>query len=183
MEPGFVSNRGEQPRVLVVESNRNYLGVIARRLGQFGYRTATADSAQSGLAELYRIPTDFVLCSARLPGTGGIELVRMIRDDAAHSALPVLVVVGRTDSGAAIKAFEAGADGVVRKPCHFEVLAAAIARQLARADCVKRLIKDNVALDARVISRSIEVREMRDQLRAAERERRRLAVIVEAQAA
>ena len=33
---------GEQPRVLVIEPNRNYLGVMARRLTQFGYRVATA---------------------------------------------------------------------------------------------------------------------------------------------
>ncbi len=175
--------RSEQPRVLVVEDNRNYLGVIARRLGEFGYRTATADSAQGAIAELYRIPADLVLCSAKLPLTSGIELVRMIRDDAVHSALPVLIVVGRSDQGAAVKAFEAGADGVIRKPCHFEVLAACIARHLKRADSLKRLVQDNAALDARVISRSIEVGEVREQLRAAERERRRLAAIVEGKAA
>ncbi|HET8535364.1 MAG TPA: response regulator, partial [Sphingomicrobium sp.] len=72
---------GEQPRVLVIEPNRNYLGVMARRLTQYGYRVATAESAQAGLAEIYRIPADLILCEANLPGTSGIELARMIRDD------------------------------------------------------------------------------------------------------
>ncbi|HET9459508.1 MAG TPA: response regulator [Sphingomicrobium sp.] len=184
MELGFDRDIvGGQPRLLVIESNRNYLGVIARRLGEFGYRIATADSAQAGLAELHRVPADLLLCSAKLPGTSGIELVRMIREDPANRDLPVMLIVGRSDTANAVKAFEAGADGIVRKPCHFEVLAAAIARQLTRAEAVRQLIVDKAALDARVISRSIELGEVRDQLRAAESERRRLAGIVAGRAA
>lgn len=171
---------GEQPRVLVIEPNRGYLGVFARRLNESGFRVVTADSAQAGLAEMYRIPVELVLCEAKLPGTSGVELIRMIRDDPVHAGLPLLLVVGRSDPIAAISAFRAGADGVVRKPCHFDVLAACIARHIDRADAVKRLSDDNAVLDARVISRSIELREMRERLNAAETERERLAAIVQA---
>lgn len=174
---------GEQPRVLVIEPNRNYLGVMARRLAQFGYRVATAESAQAGLAEIYRIPADLILCEANLPGTNGIELARMIRDDPVHVNVPVLIIVGRSDPAAAISAFEAGADGVIRKPCHFEVLAACIARQLIRAEALKRLSDDKAALDAKIISRVIELRETQLQLSAAETERRRLAALVDSRAA
>lgn len=174
---------GEQPRVLVIEPNRNYLGVLARRLGELGYRIATAECAQSGFAEMYRIPADLVLCEANLAGTSGTELVRMIRNDPVHWDLPLLLVVGRSDPAAAVRAFRAGADGVVRKPCHFEVLGAAIARQIERARAVKRLVNDNATLDAKVISRVIELREVRDQLQTVEGERRRLAAILEGRAA
>ncbi len=174
---------GEQPRVLVIDSNRAYVGVISRRLANFGYRIATADSAQPGLAEMYRIPVDLVLCDIDLRGTNGIELARMIRDDPVHCDVPLLLVVGRSDPAAAVRAFEAGADGVVRKPCHFDVLAACIARQLARAETHKRLVGDNAALDAKIISRVIELRETQAQLRAAHKEQRRLAAIVEGKAA
>ena len=178
-----MKSAGEQPRVLVIEPNRNYLGVMARRLTQFGYRVATAESAQSGLAEIYRIPADLILCEVNLPGTNGIELARMIRDDPVHANVPFLVVVGRSDPNAAVRAFEAGADGVIRKPCHFEVLAACIARLLSRAESMKRLAGDKAALDAKVITRVIELRETQLQLSAAEAERRRLAAIVDSRAA
>jgi DNA-binding response OmpR family regulator len=174
---------GEQPRLLVIDSNRNYLGVLARRLSEFGYRVATAESAQSGLAEMYRIPVDLVLCDVELRGTTGIELARMVRDDPVHRDVPVLLVVGRSDPGAAVRAFEAGADGVIRKPCHFEVLGACIARQLSRAEAMKRLVGDKAALDAKIVSRVIELRETQAQLNNAERERRRLAAIVAGKAA
>jgi DNA-binding response OmpR family regulator len=174
---------GEQPRVLVIEPNRNYLGVMARRLTQFGYRVATAESAQSGLAEIYRIPADLILCEVNLPGTNGIELARMLRDDPVHAGVPLLIMVGRSDPSAAVRAFEAGADGVIRKPCHFEVLAACIARQLNRAEAMKRLAGDKAALDAKIITRVIELRETQLQLSAAEAERRRLAALVDSRAA
>lgn len=172
-----------QPRVLVIESNRNYLAVFARRLAELGYRVATAETAQAGLAELYRIPADLVLCEANLPGTSGIEFVRMIREDSVYGNLPVLLVVGRSDPAGAIRAFQAGADSVIRKPCPFEVLGACIDRHIDRAAAVKRLARDNAALDARVVSRAIELREMRDRLCAIDTERRRLEAILVGKAA
>jgi len=159
-----VSGERERPRILVVEPDRRYCGVLARRLGEFGYRVATADCAQSAMAELHRMPVNLVLSEARLRVTSGVELVRMIREDATHGELPILLVVGRSDTGAAVRAFEAGADGVVRKPCHFEVLAACIARQIERAEAMKRLADDNAALDARVIERAIQLGELRQRL-------------------
>jgi DNA-binding response OmpR family regulator len=183
MKSFSIQSAGEQPRLLVIEPNRAYLGLMARRLAQYGYRMATAETAQAGLAEIYRIPADLILCEVNLPGTNGIELARMIRDDPVHSSVPLLVVVGRSDPAAAIRAFEAGADGVIRKPCHFEVLAACIARQLSRAEALKRLAHDKASLDAKIISRVIELRETQLQLSAAEAERRRLAAIVDSRAA
>ena len=184
MSPNLqMKTAGEQPRLLVIDSNRSYLGMLARRLSECGYRVATAESAQSGLAEMYRIPVDLVLCDVELRGTTGIELARMVRDDPVHRDVPVLLVAGRSDAGAAVRAFEAGADGVIRKPCHFEVLAACIARQLSRAEAMKRLVGDKAALDAKIISRVIELRETQAQLNTAERERRRLAAIVAGRAA
>jgi len=80
---------GDEPRVLVIEPNRNYLGVLARRLGDFGYRVATAETAQAGLAEMYRMPVSLVLCDVNLKGTNGVELARMIRDAGAVSSFKV----------------------------------------------------------------------------------------------
>ncbi|HET9810534.1 MAG TPA: response regulator [Sphingomicrobium sp.] len=174
---------GDRPRLLIIEPNRSYLGVLARRLGELGYRIATAEGAQASLAEMYRVPVDLVLCEINLPGTSGIELARMVRDDPVHRDVPIVLLVGRSDPAAAIRAFRAGADGVVRKPCHFEVLGAAIARQIERAEALRRLSEDNAVLDARVINRAIELREMRERWSSAEKERRRLAAIVEGKAA
>jgi DNA-binding response OmpR family regulator len=175
-QPSRTLQAGEPPRLLVIQPNRLYLGVIARRLGECGFRIATARTAHAGLAELHRMPIHLVLSELRLPGTSGVELVRMVREDAAYRHLPVLLIVGRSDRKGSIAGFEAGADGIVRKPFHFEVLAARITREIQRATAVDNLRQDNAVLDARVTSRAIELGEMRARWEASEAERRRLAL-------
>ncbi len=167
-----------QPRVLIVEPDRNYLSVLARRIAEAGYRVATADGAEVALAEMHRVAPDVLLGELSMKGTSGIELVRMIREDAVRHELPLIMMGGRTESVAAVRALHAGADDVVRKPFHFEVLIARIARQLARARSIKELRNANAALDARVVTRAIAVGELRAQLQASEAERRRLELIV-----
>lgn len=166
------------PRVLIVEPNRNYLSVLARRISQAGYRVATADAAQAALAEMHRMTPDVLLAELTMKGTSGVELVRIIREEAVHSDLPLMMMAGRSEVVAAVRAFHAGADDVVRKPFDFDMLIARIARQVARARTVKELRDANATLDARVVTRAIAVGELRDRLLASETERRRLELIV-----
>ncbi len=168
----------QAPRILLVEPNRSAMGVLARRLGEAGYRVVAADSAQVAVAELHRLPVDLVLAELAMPLMSGIELTRLIRDDSAIRDLPVILISGRSDRTGAVRALEAGADDVVVKPFHHEVLLARIARQLMRARAVKELRADNATLDARVVTRAIELGEMRAALTASERERVRLAGLV-----
>ena len=164
----------ERPRVLIVEPKRDYLGVLARRIADAGYRVVTADTPQSALAELYRSSVSLVLAELLMPNNGGIELVRMIRDDVVLRDIPVLMITAKSDNDAAVRAFEAGADATIRKPFHFEVLIARLAREIERMRALARLRDDNAALDARVVERSIELGELRDKWLATESERLRL---------
>ena len=58
------------------------------------------------------------------------------------------------------------------------MLAARIARRIARARSLKELRHDNAALDARVVTRAIEIGEMRSALERSEAERIRLQGLV-----
>ncbi|MEO6247698.1 MAG: response regulator [Sphingomicrobium sp.] len=178
MEQSPAPSRREGPRLLLVEPNRSAMGVLARRLGEAGYRVAAAESAQAAVAELHRLPVDLVLAELAMPLMSGIELTRLIRDDSSLRDLPVILISGRSDRSGAVRALEAGADDVVVKPFQHEVLLARIARQLARARAVKELRADNASLDARVVTRAIELGEMRIALAASESERLRLTGLV-----
>lgn len=171
----------DQPRVLIVDPDKRNLGVLARRISEAGYRVTTADCAQLAMAELHRLPIDLLLAELRMPGTSGPELVRMIREDAVHRDLPVILIAGRSEANGAVRALEAGADDVAVKPFHFEVLIARIARQIRRARGVRQLRNDNATLDARVVTRAIELGEMRERWLASEAERRRLEAEVRGQ--
>ena len=158
------SPRDERVRILVVEPNRSYCGVLARRLAEAGYRVATADSGATALAELHRVPIDLVLAELNMPRIGGAELARAIRGEAQWRELPVMLITGRSDPKGAVRAYEAGADDVILKPFHFEVLVARIERRIARMRSLESLRHDNEVLDARVVERAIELGELRDRL-------------------
>ena len=181
--PGADRNVAVAPRVLIVDANRNAINVLARRIADAGFRVAAADGAHSAMAEMHRVRPDLVLSELRLERASGVELVRMIREDAANCDLPLIMIGGRLDAGAAVRALRAGADDAVRKPFDFDVLIARIGRQLARARALRELRAANAALDARVVTRAIELGEVRDRLVSVEAERRALQMLVRARAA
>jgi DNA-binding response OmpR family regulator len=178
-DPAPPSNHGSgSARLLIVEPNRSALSVLAKRLGEAGYRIIACDHAGNATAEMLRLPVDLVLAELRMDAVSGVELTRRIRDDTALKDTPVILITGKSDSAGAVDGFGAGADDVVAKPFHFEVLAARIARRIARARSVKELRADNATLDARVITRSIELGEMRAALQESEAELRRLQQLI-----
>ena len=154
----------ERPRVLVVEPNRTNLGVMARRLTEAGYRVATADCGEAAIAELYRLPVELVLSELSMPRMSGAELARAIRGEVQWNDIPVMLITGKSDPAGAVRAYEAGADDVILKPFHFEVLIARIGRRIEGARSVKRLREDNATLDARIVERAIQIGELRDAL-------------------
>src|SRR5437868_2587141 len=167
MDIRYPATADERPRILVVEPNRSNLGVIARRLSEAGYRVTTAESGASAIAELYRFPIDLVLAELNMPRMSGAELARAIRGEVQWNDIPVMLITGKSKPADAVRGYEAGADDVILKPFHFEVLFARIARRIDRARSVQRLQRDNAALDARVVERAIQIGELRDELRAA----------------
>ena len=156
----------ERPRILVVEPNRTNLGVMARRLTEHGFRVTTADSGASAIAELYRLPIELVVAELDMPRMSGAELARAIRGEVQWNDIPVMLITGKSEPKGAVRAYAAGADDVILKPFHFEVLFARIERRIERLRNYKRLQEDNAVLDARVVERAIEIGELRQALHA-----------------
>ena len=166
------------PRLLIVEPNGRALGAMARRMTEAGYRVVACDRPTSAIAELHRQPADLVIAELRMAGLSGVELVRLMRDDNGLKDTPIILITGRSDASGAIDGFGAGADDVVAKPFDFSVLIARVASRLLRARSIRELREDNAALDARVITRAIELGETRAALQASEAELLRLQKMV-----
>ena len=154
----------ERPRILVVEPNKSNLMVTARRLVEAGCRVSSVESAQDAVAELHRVHIDLVLAELNMPRMSGADLARLIRDEVMWRDIPIMLIPGKSEPKGAVRAYEAGADDVILKPFHFEVLIARIGRRIERARLFKRLQEDNAALDARVVERAIELGELREEL-------------------
>ena len=87
-----------------------------------------AGDADSALAVLRDTQVDLAIVDISLPGTSGIELVKLIRD--AQPQLPVLVMSMHDEALYSDRAFRAGAKGYVMKQEATEKLLAAIRKIL-----------------------------------------------------
>src|SRR5687767_12572592 len=97
IDPAPASNHGPgNARLLIVEPNRSALTVLAKRLGELGYRVIACDNAGNAAAEMLRLPVDLVLAELRMASVSGVELTRRIRDDTLLKETPVILITGKT---------------------------------------------------------------------------------------
>lgn len=87
-----------------------------------------AGDADSALNVLRDTQVDLAIVDISLPGTSGIELVKMVRD--SHPNMPVLVMSMHDEALYSDRAFRAGAKGYVMKQEATEKLLAAIRKIL-----------------------------------------------------
>ena len=124
------STPSDAGRVLIVEDEPALLRALQINLRARGYEVTTSTAGVQALAEAARRPPDAVLLDLGLPDLDGTDVIRELR---AWTAVPVLVLSGRTGSEDKIGALDAGADDYVTKPFAMEELLARL-RALLRRD-------------------------------------------------
>jgi two-component system, OmpR family, KDP operon response regulator KdpE len=117
-------------RVLIVEDEPALARALQINLRARGYEVITSSTGHGALVEAARRPPAAVLLDLGLPDLDGTDVIRQLRES---SAVPVLVLSGRTGSGDKIGALDAGADDYVTKPFSMEELMARL-RALLRRD-------------------------------------------------
>jgi EAL domain-containing protein (putative c-di-GMP-specific phosphodiesterase class I) len=122
MSPGLTG------RVLVVDDEPELLAICSELLRDAGHATVSASSAESALDHLRARGFDVVVSDIRMPGLGGIDLLRAVRR--LDPDLPVVLVTGSPTLETAIQALEHGALQYLTKPVPADALEAAVARAL-----------------------------------------------------
>jgi two-component system alkaline phosphatase synthesis response regulator PhoP len=106
----------QQPRVLVVEDERDVAELIRYNLGKEGYDVVVAPTGADALEEARAIRPDVVLLDIMVPQLNGWEVCRRLKHDAETRSIPVIMVTGRVEEGDKVLGFEMGADDYVTKP-------------------------------------------------------------------
>lgn len=112
---------GRRATVLVVDDEELVRCVTQELLGCLGYDAVAAATGEEAV-ELVRggLRPDLVLLDVVMPGMGGIEAFRKLRELAP--GIPVLLSSGFTDSKAAAELMEEGLNGIITKPYRMESL-------------------------------------------------------------
>jgi len=116
--------------ILIVDDDDLMRRSLAYNLGQAGYRTSTAASAEDALALADRDRPDLVLLDVGLPGMDGLEALHHFRE---RMQMPVIFLTARRRELDQALGLELGADDYVIKPFDLDVLLARIKAVLRRS--------------------------------------------------
>jgi CheY-like chemotaxis protein len=118
----------EPSPILIVDDERHVRSALTRVLRRMGFETVEAASAEEALDAIAARPLACALVDLRMPGMGGMELVRRTR--ASTPGLPVVVVTGHGDADDATRCAQLGVREFVMKPWNNAELQLAILRVL-----------------------------------------------------
>lgn len=111
-------------RVLIIDDEPPIRRLLRTSLSAQNYSVLEAEDGESGLVLLQRNTVDVVVLDLGLPGIGGLEVLKRLRE--TGSSVPVIVLSSRDDEGGKVSALDLGADDYVTKPFGMEELLARI---------------------------------------------------------
>src|SRR3989344_3182334 len=118
--------------LLVVEDEETLAKNIKRLLEYRGFAVDVLHDAEKALTRLsmYRNDYSLVLLDLGLPGMGGMELTKKLREEGV--AVPIIILTGQSETRYKIELLNSGADDYVVKPFSSEELVARINSVLRR---------------------------------------------------
>ena len=82
-------------RILVVDDNDLFRGVISQILSRLGYEVSSAESGEKGLGVFLRNEFDMVLSDYDMPGMDGVALACSIKKVSPRTPVVIMTGVGR----------------------------------------------------------------------------------------
>lgn len=123
-QPLLPSRSGMSMRVVVVESDNAVRETLRGVLERAGHTVFESDDGRHGMELALEVQPQMMLIDANMPGIGGVELTRSLRQTRIGRSIYILLLTTQEDDERLIEAFENGVDDFVTKPIRSRVLAA-----------------------------------------------------------
>ncbi|MFI5614423.1 response regulator transcription factor [Amycolatopsis sp. NPDC051903] len=136
--------------VLVVDDDPRVRTVVSWQLEAEGFRVTEAADGRRALEAIAREQLDLVILDLALPGVGGLDVLRSLRDGEraqGDTALPVIVLSGRSGETDRIVGLDLGADDYLVKPFSPGELAARVRSVLRRVSPVEPVAAAGLRID------------------------------------
>ncbi|MGI0485539.1 response regulator [Pantanalinema rosaneae CENA516] len=105
-----------QARVLLVDDDRLMHSIVTKLLQPWGLQITCLSEPEQFWNVLIKTDPDLLLLDVEMPMFNGIELCRVVRQDAKYGNLPILIVTAHTNMDYIQQVFAAGADDLISKP-------------------------------------------------------------------
>ncbi len=102
-------------RILLIDDDADLGSMLTEYLGAEGFETTVVHNGQAGAEAALSGSYDAVILDVMLPGLGGGEVLRKVRQ---ASRIPVIMLTAKGDHVDRIVGLEMGADDYLPKPCY-----------------------------------------------------------------
>ncbi len=120
-------------RILVVDDDRQIVRLVQSYLQQSGFTVLTAYDGEEALHAIRREKPDLVVLDLMLPKRDGLEITRILRNDEALAAIPILMLTARVEDVDKLIGLELGADDYLTKPFNPQEVVARVKAILRRS--------------------------------------------------
>lgn len=124
-------------RILVVDDESVVEEVIVRKLSSLGYQCVGCQDGSLALKFLQTRTYDLVITDIRMPGIGGIDLLKAAK--VIHPDIAIILITGFADFEMAVDSLKEGAYDYLQKPFSLEEVSNSVRRALEK----RRLLVEN----------------------------------------
>ena len=121
-------------RVLVVDAEAEFTGLVVDRLHSWGYEAAAASDADEALAVQASLQPEVAVISVQERPVRALELMDLLQ--AADPALKVILLLGRGAAGAGVRGMELGASDCLPLPLDLGVLIDSLRKVCGRSQSI-----------------------------------------------
>ena len=130
----------EADKILLVEDDPHLAKGLQFNLEREGYEVFLVDNGASALEQLREKDFDLIVLDLMLPGLGGLEVARTIRE--TNIRFPILMLTAKSSKKDREIGLQAGADDYLTKPFHLPELLLRIKGILRRSEWYKEPVHD-----------------------------------------
>jgi adenylate cyclase len=116
--------------VLLADDDQTTRLVLSAILESQGYQVDTADRGEKCLFLALENTYDALLIDINMPGIGGIDLCKRLRELARYKMVPIIFITSMDEESSLTEAFSVGASDFIAKPVNAVVLAARLKNHL-----------------------------------------------------
>ena len=166
-------------RVLVADDEKNIRSTLATTFRLEGYEVETVEDGAAVAEAVERGGIDLVVLDLQMPGTDGMQALRLLRE--RGHATPVIFLTAHGTIEKAVEAVRLGAFDFIEKPPHAErmLLCARNALHQSDLECENLELKTEAAAEYDMIGSSAAMQELFERIRRAAPTRARVLILGE----
>lgn len=131
------------PRVLLIDDEKELLEVLSERLRTRGMVVQTAESGEAALKIIEESTFDAVILDLAMPGLDGVETLRRMKE--LRPRLQVILLTGQATVQKSIEVMKLGALDLLEKPTDLKVLLEKIEEATSkRAFLLEKQMEDDI---------------------------------------